>query len=446
MQLVGFSIKTKGLRNFIRRLRTVFTRFDFSGARARETLMAILTTAQSHGAAPTFFVPAVVLRRHPKMLAGIARAGAEMGVHGYVHNDYRLIPKQTQFEQTWAAMRAFRSAGITFSGFRNPYLGWSPASVAVYDELRFSYDSNEAIIHDVIDPKLLPPTIRASYAKSLALFQALQPSAYALRPHTEGRLVRIPTSIPDDEMLFDRLRITNTDRLATIWCEIMRRVYALGGIYALNVHPERGKLCQPAYNAVLVAAKAMPQPMWLTRLDNVADWWRERAQARLDIRPAGAGRWQVDVSGPDRLTVLVRHLDSPGTEATPWHGHERRVLARSFVVAATLAPMIAVSARTPCDVLELLTEQGFPYRVVDAQEGTRFSLWLDLPDGLGDTREKRMAHGGALTDTLEALESPLVRIGIWPNGARAACSLTGDIDSVTIQDFFHRILEVRRTQ
>jgi hypothetical protein len=33
---------------------------------------------------------------------------------------------------------------------------------------------------------------------------------------------------------------------------------------------------------------------------------------------------------------------------------------------------------------------------------------------------------------------------LWPEGKRAALSITGDVDSVTIQDFFLRILEVRR--
>jgi hypothetical protein len=45
---------------------------------------------------------------------------------------------------------------------------------------------------------------------------------------------------------------------------------------------------------------------------------------------------------------------------------------------------------------------------------------------------------------VEALDTPLLRFGVWPDRARAALSITGDIDSITIQDFFLRIVEARQ--
>ncbi len=38
-----------------------------------------------------FFITAVVLHRHSTPIAEKARSGAEKGVHGYVHNDYRSL-------------------------------------------------------------------------------------------------------------------------------------------------------------------------------------------------------------------------------------------------------------------------------------------------------------------------------------------------------------------
>lgn len=67
MNLVAFSLRTKGAHNFARRLWTVFARFGISDARSRRELLAILATVRQYGGNPTFFIPAVVLRRHPEI-------------------------------------------------------------------------------------------------------------------------------------------------------------------------------------------------------------------------------------------------------------------------------------------------------------------------------------------------------------------------------------------
>jgi hypothetical protein len=68
-----------------------------------------------------------------------------------------------------------------------------------------------------------------------------------------------------------------------------------------------------------------------------------------------------------------------------------------------------------------------------------------MPEGFGSSTASREEHAHAcseLVDRIERLDAPLLRFGCWPDGSRAALSITGDIDSVTIQDFFLRILEV----
>jgi hypothetical protein len=166
MNLVSFSIKTKGARNFARRLWTVFARFGFSEKRIRKALYALVVSLQEHNAAPTFFIPAVILRRHPSLITEIARSGAEIGIHGYVHNDYRYLNRSEQYQQTQQAMSVFQAIKLPFQGFRNPYLGWTEESLHVFAELGFTYESNEAIIHDVIDVNSLSPLPRSGYEKS----------------------------------------------------------------------------------------------------------------------------------------------------------------------------------------------------------------------------------------------------------------------------------------
>ena len=446
MNLISFSIRTKGAYNFARRLHTVFTRFGFSDILTRRALYTIVDSLRRHNSAPTFFIPAVVLGRHSNLIAEIAHSGAEIGIHGYVHNDYRTLNKDQQLKQTKQAMAVFQHAEIPFYGFRNPYLGWTRESLDVYAALGFRYESNIAILHDVVDLNAFSPLLRSGFAKSLKLFQAVPCTAYALRPHFAGDLLRIPTSIPDDEMLFDRLRITDPVEVGQVWSRIMQCVYDLEGLYTLNLHPERGVLCKPALDLLLTYARGRPLPVWVARIGEIASWWRKRSQFHLHIKPLGDGRWQVKASDAPPATILARYLTVEDQEAKPWHGNDVRVCSPSFIVRAATCPGIAVSQPTSEDVVKFLYEQGYPVTRCSPEEAQRYTLQLDRPEGLGRTPEEQRENASKLVEEIESLERPLVRFGCWPDGCRAALAISGDIDSVTVQDFFLRIVEVFRNK
>ncbi|HKF36157.1 MAG TPA: polysaccharide deacetylase family protein [Ktedonobacteraceae bacterium] len=444
MNLITFSLQTKGVPNFARRLWTVFTRFGITEARIRRALYVVIDTLRENNGAPTFFIPAVVLGRHPRMIAEIVRSGAEVGIHGYVHNDYRLLSKTAQYRQTEQAISLFRKTQNPYEGFRNPYLGWTEESVQVFTELCFTYDSNQAAFHDVIDLDRLPPHLRSGYEKSLVLFQAIPCNAYTLRPHFEGTLLRIPTSIPDDEMLFDRLRISNAEEVGHIWSKVVERVYALGGIYTLNLHPERAILCKRALDILLSCARNQPLPVWFARLMDIAQWWKERSQFRLQITPEGSNRWRVEASCTSRATLLARHLLTEDQRTHPWFGADFCVPSHFFAVSAAQCPCIGLSSRTPQHVLDFLFEQGYPAVPCSEEEAHIYALYLDIPEGLGATRAEQLERRSALVQRIEALEAPFLHFGCWPDGKRMAVAISGDIDSVTVQDFFLRILEVKR--
>jgi peptidoglycan/xylan/chitin deacetylase (PgdA/CDA1 family) len=450
MNLVAFSLRTKGAHNFARRLWTVFARFGFSERPNSRALHALLHTLEPYHAGPTFFIPAVVLKRHPRLISDIARQGAEIGIHGYVHNDYRTLSAREQYSQTRQAIDVFGQAQIAYAGFRNPYLGWTEDALEAFRSLGFAYESNEAVLHQVVDLQEFSSLLQSGYARSLALFQAIACTSYTLRPHQEGSLVRIPTSIPDDEMLFDRLRITNPRKVGHIWSEIMSHVYQQEGIYTLNLHPERGLLCQQALAALLTFASSQMLPVWITRLHEVASWWQERQSFRLHLTPLDRQRWQVSASCTARATLLGRHLEVEGEgaeETGAWYGPEQRIARRDFVVHAPQMPALAISPRTPADVLAFLAEQGYALLPgVAEEERAGFACYLDLPDGLGQDRAEQVRLRSELVQKIETLDAPLLRFAYWPQGQRAALAISGDIDSVTIQDFFLRILEVRNSQ
>ena len=444
MNLVTFSIRTKGVHNFARRLWTVFTRFGISETKTKKALQIVIDALRPYDAAPTFYIPGVVLNRHSTLIAEIAHRGVEIGIHGYVHNDYRTLSKDKQLQQTKQAISVFRRTQIPYQGFRNPYLGWTEDSLDVFAELNFTYESNEAVLHDVIDLERFPSHLRSGFEKSLKLFQAIPCSAYTLRPHFEGPLLRIPTSIPDDEMVFDRLRITDVEEVGTIWSRIMQRVYDSGGLYVLNLHPERAILCKRAIEKLLAFANSRQLPVWQACLKDIARWWKERSQFRLNITRLSPDRWQVEATCTPRATLLARQLAVENQPTTTWYGSDVRVQAHVCIVNATQCPCIGISTRTPQHVLDFLLEQGYPSVRCPQEEARIYTLYLDLPEGLGLTREEQLQRRSALVQQIECLDVPFLHFGCWPDGSRAALAISGDIDSVTVQDFFLRILEVHR--
>jgi hypothetical protein len=280
----------------------------------------------------------------------------------------------------------------------------------------------------------------------MTLFQAISPSAYTLRPYFAGKLVRIPTSIPDDEMLFDRLRITNPQEVGRIWSSVMQHVYDLGGIYTLNLHPERAVLCQQALKDLLSCARKQALPVWITSLREVADWWKERSTFRLTLTPLAAERWQVEATCTPRATLLTRGLVVEDAPTTPWYNKDARIQAHRFTVQASTCPCIGLSTETPQEVEDFLFAQGYPFVRCSPEDAQQYASYMDVPAGLGTTREEQIERKSQIIQSLEELDAPLISCGCWPDGSRAALSITGDIDSVTIQDFFLRILEVHQSR
>ncbi len=227
----------------------------------------------------------------------------------------------------------------------------------VFKELGFVHESNEAVAHEVIDLDHLSPGLKSGYEKSLALYQALPCNAYTLRPHFEGPLLRIPISIPDDEMLLDRLRIRDMGEVGRIWSTIMQRVYDKGGLYTLNLHPERAAFCERALLMLLSYAHCQPQHVWVTRLCDISQWWQERSQFRLDINPLAPGSWRVTADCTSRATLLARHVRADFQPIDHWSGADFCLHGRHFIVHADRCPCIALSEETAQHVATFRQEE-----------------------------------------------------------------------------------------
>ena len=94
-------------------------------------------------------------------------------------------------------------------------------------------------------------------------------------------------------------------------------------------------------------------------------------------------------------------------------------------------PFIGVHPTSPERLVSFLRQQG--YLVERAGSGSGHSFFL---------RRERFSRADerSLLDEIEGGTFPLVRFGRWPNAARSALAVTGDVDALTIWDYALRFL------
>jgi hypothetical protein len=304
-------------------------------------------------------------------------------------------------------------------------LRWTPDTLVALRQQGLAYDSSQGLSWDVLDGRETP-----AYRHVLGFYGALSASDYPSLPSLEGNLIRIPYSLPDDEALVHRLSLETTDQMNALWLAVLHRSYELGELFTLGLHPERMLVCQDLLTAVLSEARQLNPTVWIARLDEIAAWWRARSEARIEIVDTADGRFQVTVAGPKSTTVLARgvKVDAP---TRPWANDYQQVLATAFTIHTPLRPFIGLSSTVSPELSSFVRQQG--YIVEISQRKHRYSYYLDQTDFTAEDERPLLAR-------IEGTKHPLVQLGRWPNGARSALAITGDIDALTLWDYGLRIL------
>jgi hypothetical protein len=235
-------------------------------------------------------------------------------------------------------------------------------------------------------------------------------------------------AIPDDEILVDRLQLDEESQ-AKAWLRLLAMTQARGDLFTVQLHAERIPYMVEILRALLAAARQFHPSVWIARLAEIADWWERRGVARLDVVQRGPSRHLVCYSGPPEGTVLMR--GDEGISSEPWSGKDRLAVSHAFELESERKPIVGLSARTSAAVRAFIAEEGFPWEIADGP--ARYGAYLDEPD---DEPNEVL-----LLARLERAPGPLVRLWRWPNRAKSALALTGDIDSITLLDFARRLWE-----
>jgi peptidoglycan/xylan/chitin deacetylase (PgdA/CDA1 family) len=416
---MGFTLRTKGAVGLAERVATVSTRFGPTPRLMVRRLEQLLEITAAAGFRPTCPITATVLFRHPRSVLALAEGGMELAVHGLRHNDHLAESAATQSREVAEAARLFERCGLQPKGFRAPYLRANAATAAAVHAAGLIYQSDAAVAFPV--PGLAATLAPTVYERALAMYRAVDGRTVTTRPSLVDGTVRIPVAIPDDEMLVDRLHFSEA-ACARTWRAIFDITHARGDLFTMQIHPERIARSASALASVIALASASEGGVWLARLDEIADWWLARHACRIEMRPLDDDRAEFVLHGDPRVRMSL----VGGAQAAQPALHARRM-----ILPVDPMPAVAVEPGTPDGVLRFLRDDG--YLVERGWPSPRSAVHID--------RTIDASAELAIRDRITTGPVAVLAVDRWPAGFRSALAVTGDIDAMTVQDFWHRMRE-----
>jgi peptidoglycan/xylan/chitin deacetylase (PgdA/CDA1 family) len=381
---------------------------------------------------PTFSLTAVALKRHPELIKEIRKYGVEFAIHGYIHTDYGMMSYPAQKKHLNKAIAVFNRYEIPYTGFRAPFLRINGDTFRAITDLGFTYDSSNSVNWNVINGTEFTKEARREYQRVLDYYDCQKAQKSLALPKTINNFVEIPVSMPDDEIMMERLGITDQEEMSNIWSEILKESYASGELFTIQLHPERISYYENTLSTIINDLKNYNPPIWLATLREITEWWRERENYKFKIEPDGDGKYRIKAECSEQATILVKNA-KVNVLTKEWFGDYRTVSDREFLLDSPKQPVISVKPDSSPMAIQLLLSEG--YIIETAEKPGDYAVFLD------DLANYNQSGETTLINRIEKLDTPLIRFWRWPNQARSAVSVTGDIDAITLTDFMLRILE-----
>jgi peptidoglycan/xylan/chitin deacetylase (PgdA/CDA1 family) len=424
--------KSRGTKNLISRIISILRRFGLSSKKFNRLLNRYCAVTRELGCVPTFPITAVTLKRHPELVRELCRQGVEFAVHGYIHIDYGVLSEEEQAEHYRKAIKTFNSCQVPFTGFRAPLMHINSKTSGVLRDLGFPYDSSRGVCWDVINRNEFTEGLWRERDKVLALYECRHYRECSVLPRTINGFVEIPVSTPDDEIMVDRLGVTSESKIGEIWQMVLQKSYQGGELFTLQLHPERITYCEKALVALLDKARQAKPKVWVATLREIAAWWLEKDNFAFEVKLQDDGRYRVTAACSDRATVLLRNCQA-SVPADEWFDGYKIVTARDFILDSPMRPVIGVSPDSSPAAVSFLKSEGYIVEKSDRHDD--YAVYLDNLSRFREADEK------PLSLRIEQANAPLLRFWRWPDQARSALSVTGDIDSITLVDFVLRVFE-----
>lgn len=407
--------------------RRLLDRYGLAASEAKERIESCVSALAEHGCAPTFPTPGRVVQRYPGYVRHLQELGAEIAVHSYDHVDLAVLSSEEARQQLLRAAEVFAGNGVEAFGFRCPYLSCTDELVQMASNGTFDYSSNKAIRWEIAlraDP--------AHTSRDVQVLQRLYHPASARDtvcvPWMQADLVEIPVCLPDDLEVHDGLQL-GSDGLTQVWNEILRDSHRRGELFDLLFHPELSRQCQQPLLSVLQEAAGLHPPVWIARLRDISTWWREKAKFSMTRTDTPSGL-HITFDCSARATILAKALNGPVPQQS-WAGEYKQLRTRELDLSGEILPFVGLPDGAPPRVVSFLREQGY---ILDIGEtATRCATYIEAAVLAG------LASDVELIELIEASPGPLVRYWRWPDGAKSALSITGDLDALTLLDYASRL-------
>ena len=404
--------------------RKIVERYGITSSKGQKRLLACIDSLGSYGCFPTFPTPGRVLRRSPEFFRELQRAGSERAVHGYDHVDFRALSVTDARRQFTRAIETFRTAGIDFTGFRCPYLSFTDELLEAVPTEALQYSSNQAILWGARADEITAGD-DGLLGGLRELYQAESSDATVAVPRFRGALLEIPASLPDDLQLYDALAL-DEEGVRSSWIDVLNRTHERGELFTALFHPEAFAQIRVPLEGLLREARTATPAVWVARLGEINEWWREKARFSAPLGPGS-----IDFNCSDRATVLVRDFEANGA-TRPWHGRYLVLEGRRLEFPDNFYPVVGLSPELPSEVGAFLRDQG--YLLYDGEDRTRCTVLIE------PSTVKAFANEVELIDNIESSQGPLVRFWRWPDEARSALSVTWDLDALSLVDYGVRLL------
>ncbi len=424
MNYLQHLLHSKGKANLLRRAFQICQRFGLTSRKITRDLHLLQEISKKHRCEPTIFLTADLLDRQGDLIHRISEDGAHFGIHGHYHIDFASLSPDSQTKGIAVALSKFTDHGVPVNGFRGPFLRYNDDTAKAARENGLSWVSHSVM---VIEPGPWVERIHANKGTRSLINDFYIHESHEKTPSLPSwgqHCLQIPVSLPDDEVLVDRLGILDPNEIAAIWCSMLNITTANGELLNLLIHPERCRILAESLDVLLERAAVLPS-LWVASLDEIARWWRERAAFSFQIDRNSPTSWRVVSHSTARAAVQIQ---DPG-------GRRRTVSLDndgSFTLESSLRPTIHMPPDFCDQPAPCLINEGF---LVERDSDPSACSFV-----LTGTCSRNMR---ALLTDLNGAKGPLVSFGRWPKPHASALCLSMDLDAFTVFDFVRRLWHFR---
>ena len=431
MNIAKFFFNSRGLSNLYSRTLSLFTRFGCSPKRMERYLNRITEMCRQHGFSPTFPATAVVVKRYPETFRRLREKGMEFAIHGLVHTDYSQLSYDRQREHMEKAKQIFEEVGIDYNGYRSPYLKDNEYTCPAIGACSFKWASCIVVDWPVVLQNEFLPSQWNEYQKVLNLYNSVSATNRRVIPCIHNGHVEIPVSIPDDEACVDRLSLKrNTKKIESIWRKVLTLTHERGEVFTIQFHHERFPYCEMPLKQVLDLADTLAPAVFKGTLSQLTSWWNSRNSSEITLE-VDESNYILRIKAPSEATILCKgFVKNP---SLPFFSDYTVADKREFH-GEGVVPGVALSEGAHPSWEKQLREEGFA--IVPGKHRERASFIVEETEPVTEVNTMQVLK------RIDTSPQPLVRLWRWPNNCRSALCVTGDIDSMTLQDFLFRIWEV----